>query len=550
MSAQRHSSSFCIRTLVRKLPPADLILTGGRIWTGRSSQPAAEAIAIGGDTIVRVGRSADVLELRTPRTTLRDLGGRRVVPGFNDAHVHFSTGGLALATPELREANSEQEFREMLGRIAALRSAGEWITEPCWDCEKWDVARLPTHELIDGVTPENPVCINRIDLHTSLANGLAMKLAGVGRDTHDVPGGVIVRNLDGTPTGIFKDAAQTLIRHAVPPPTTQNLVHALVAAQRYAARHGVTSVHDMGIVGADHRTVVALMDAYRSLENAGGLKVKVSLHVPLRDWSGLAQVERTRGRTFQIGGLKAFADGSLGSHTAWFEEPYSDSSDTCGLPSEELADPATMYAKIKGADAAGLQVAIHAIGDRAVSAILDFFEHLHAENGDRDRRARIEHAQHVRASDFARFRGADVIASMQPYHYVDEASWMEGRIGANRVAQAYPLRSLADAGARLALGSDWPVGSIEPMRVIHAALSRAEQALTLDEALRFYTMGSAYAAFDELRVGSLEPGKLANLVALSDDIFAIEPAAISDVKVDLTVFGGEVVYERAPVTCS
>ena len=539
---------------------ADLILTGGRIWTENPAQPEVEAAAVSRGKIVALGYSADIEGLRSGKTRVIELHGRRVVPGFNDAHVHFYYGGASLTSVQLRSARSKEELRDRLAKFAQRTAKGEWILLGEWDPQGWTPPVLPTHELIDDVTPNNPVFVNQVDAHTMLANSVAMKLAGVDRNTQDMPGGVIGRHPDGRPNGIFIDSAKSLIERAIPPLTVRQMTTALQAAQAHAFQFGVTSIQDMGfVVPVIQERTIDLFRAYQQLAKKGELKIRVALHTPLPLWRVLADVgvlSAFGDEVLQIGGLKGFADGSLGSSTAWFLEPYSDNQNNCGGPSDELTDPDGMYATMIGGDMAGLQLAIHAIGDRANKMILDSFERIESSNGPRDRRFRIEHAQHVHPSDFARFSKMGVVASMQPYHCIDDGRWACGRIGAERSKAAWPMRSLLDAGVRLAFGSDWWVAPINPLAGIYAAATRRpidgsrpegwvpEQKISVKEAVHAYTLGSAYASFQDHKKGSLEPGKLADIAVLSEDIFRMPVEEIAEVKVDMTIAGGEVVFDR------
>jgi predicted amidohydrolase YtcJ len=539
---------------------ADLILTHGKIWTENPKQPEVEAIAIAGNRIVALGDDAAISALAGPHTTVIDLKGRRVVPGFNDAHVHFYMGGEGLTSVQLHDASSPEEFRQKIAAFARTVPKGEWIVNGNWDHERWTPADLPTHQLIDDVTPDNPVFVNRSDGHMCLANALAMKLAGVNQNTKDVPGGVIVRDAQGNPTGIFKDAAKTLIEHAQPHPTMEHILSAIKAAQNYASENGVTSVQDMGVFTAQGvETMVDVIKGYQILERRGELNVRVSTHIPLPDWKrdASAGIMADFGdEKLQVGALKSFADGSLGSTTAWFFEPYTDAPNTSGIPSAELLHPDEQYAHMRDADRAGLQICVHAIGDRANKTILDFFERLEKDNGARDRRLRIEHAQHLRPADIPRFAQLHVIASVQPYHAIDDGRWADKRIGAERVKTTYAFRSLLDSGTVLAFGSDWFVAPMSPLMGIYAASTRRtldgkhpegwvpEQKISVAEAVHAYTIGSAYASMEERMKGSLEPGKLADLAVLSEDIFKVDPVEIQNTKVDLTVFDGKIIFER------
>lgn len=538
---------------------ANLVLVHGRVWTENPAQPETEAVAIAGNHILLTGTSAEVLRLAGPSTRVIELHGRRVVPGFNDAHVHFVPGGLGLSSVQLRDAASQAEFRNRIAEFAKSQPNEAWITNGEWDHERWTPAVLPAHQLIDDVTPHNPVFVERLDGHMALANAPAMKLAGVDRNTPDVPGGVIVRDASGNPMGIFKDAAMTLINRVIPPLSLQETETAIIAAQREAARNGVTSVQEMANDTNDTGGPDRLR-AMQALEREGRLTIRISENLRLLDWKNPAgsgiQAGFSDGR-IQVGGLKAFADGGLGASTAWLFAPYNDASNTSGLASDELQHPDQMYADIKGADKAGLQIAIHAIGDRANRTILDFYQRVEKDDGPRDRRLRIEHAQHLTAADIPRFAQLHVIASMQPYHAIDDGRWAEKRLGPERIHFAYDFRSLLDSGAILAFGSDWPVAPMEPLMGIYAAVTRRtlddrnangwipEQKISVAEAVHAYTVGSAYAQFDEKIKGSVEPGKLADLAVLSDDIFHIDPVQIQNTHVDLTIFDGHVIYDRS-----
>lgn len=531
---------------------ADTILVGGKVWTGHPGQPEAEAVAILDGKVAAVGSDAEIRRWAGADTQVIALRGRRVLPGFNDAHVHFFDGGQGLASVQLRDAPSPEAFRDRIGAYASTLEAGRWVLNGNWDHERWVPADLPTRQLIDAVTPGHPVFINRLDGHMALANSLALKLAGITRDTPDPPGGSIVRDADGEPTGVLKDAAMNAVYAVIPEPSPSEITTALRAAMREANENGVTSVQDMS-ASPD------ILRAYRGLLADGELTVRVYGAQPLSQWERLAAPGIGAGfgnDMLRIGVLKGFADGSLGSTTALFFEPYLDEPGTSGLPSDEMVDPAAMLDDMLGADAAGLQLAVHAIGDKANATILDMFAEVARRNGPRDRRLRIEHAQHLRPAEIARFRAQGVIASMQPYHAIDDGRWADKRIGAERAKGTYAFRALLDAGAVLAFGSDWFVAPMQPLMGIYAAVTRRTldgahpegwvpgQKISVAEAVRAYTAGSAYASGEEAVKGTLQPGKLADLVVLSDDIFAIDPAAIERVRVDATLLGGKLVFER------
>lgn len=531
------------------LPP-DLIVLNAAVRTMDDSQPAAEAVAVAGNRIVAVGRSAELKPLAGPRTRLIDAGGRTVLPGFNDAHVHWLTGGFSITNVNLRNAKSPEELARLLGDFARRLPKGRWILEGNWDHENWPGAALPTKQMIDAVTPDHPVLVNRLDGHMALANSLALKLAGVTRDTKDVPGGLIVRDVNGEPTGVLKDAAMSLVERVVPPPSREEKLTASRAATEHAATLGVTSVQDMS-AGDD-------VGLYQYLLERGELKTRIHCLRSIVSWEVL---EKTGVRAafgsewLRIGGLKGFSDGSLGSTTALFFEPYDDAPHTSGLLFDQMLPEGAMLRRVEAADMAGLQVVIHAIGDKANRIILDLFQEVAARNGARDRRFRIEHAQHLRPDDVPRFGKQKVVASMQPYHCADDGRWCGKRIGAERSKGTYAFRSLLDTGAVLAFGSDWTVAPLNPLEGIKAAVTRQtldgrnprgwvpEQKITLDEALRAYTRGSAYAEFQDHVKGSLTPGKLADLIMLDRDLNKTPAEDLDAAKVLLTVVDGRVVYE-------
>lgn len=535
-----------------------LILVHGKIWTENPAQPEAEAVAVSGDRIVAVGTSAQMLRLAGPQTKIIDLHGRRMLPGFNDAHVHLVAGGSALAGVHLRSAKSAADFRGRIAAFAKTQPKGTWIENGNWDQTRWNPAAYPSHPLIDAVTPDNPVAVWRLDGHMLLANALAMKLAGVDRNTRDVPGGVIGRDSQGNPTGIFKDAATALIERVIPPLTAEQITAATLVAQQYALANGVTSVQDLP--GSTHDTTgPANLRVYQALLRAGQLHLRISAGVRLLDWKQMADrgIETGFGNSMlHFGGLKSFADGGLGAQTAWMMRPYTNNPRNSGLASDELQNADAMYSDMLGGDRVHMQLITHAIGDRANHTILDMYQRVEQADGPRDRRLRIEHAQHLLPADIARFGQLHVIASMQPYHAIDDGRWAESLIGAERAQTSYAWRALLDAGAVLAFGSDWPVAPMSPLMGIYAASTRRTldgknphgwipaQKITVAQAIHAYTMGSAYAAFDDTIKGSIQPGKLADFVVLSDDILAIPPAQICNTQVEQTILGGRVVYQR------
>ncbi len=528
--------------------PADLVVYG-RVWTGDSARPWAGAVAVAGDSIVAVGDRHAVRRLVGPRTTVLDNGEALVVPGLGDAHTHFIEGGFQLMSVDLRDADSPQEFIRRIAAFARGLPAGRWITGGDWDHERWPGAPLPRRGWIDSVTGDHPVFVGRLDGHMGVANSLALQLAGIGRDSQDPPGGLIVRDsATGEPTGVLKDNAMGLLDRAQPAPSESDLDSAFARAMRHAAAHGVTTVHVMaGWAG---------LAAFRRARAKGAMITRVYAFVPIGTWRVLADTVRALGRGdawLHWGGLKGFMDGSLGSTTAAFYEPYLDAPASRGLL---VTDSAAMRRMILAADSAGLHVAVHAIGDRANAMLLQFYEEAIAANGPRDRRFRDEHAQHLRQSDIPRFGRLGVIPSMQPYHAIDDGRWAFKRLDPARLAGTYTFRSLLATDAHLAFGSDWTVAPLDPIWGIYAAVTRRtldgrnpggwipEQRISLQEALGAYTAGVAYAGFMENRLGVLRAGMLADLVLLDRDLFRLNPEAISEARVSATVVGGRVVYRR------
>lgn len=543
----------------------DILILNGSVRTMDPAVPLAEAVAISGNRFVAVGSTAALQSLAGPGTWLIDAGGSTVLPGFNDAHVHFLAGGFSLGNINLRDVCSRGAFATRLGEHAAKLTAGTWIVGGEWDHERWgDDSTLPDRWLIDPVTPSHPALISRLDGHMSLANTVALRLAGVTAQTPNPPGGLIVRDRrTGEPTGILKDAAEQLVRRVIPEKTTQEKFAAARAASTHAAECGVTSVTDMSAdadVGIYQRLLVTTSSAPRhDYWDSGDFKTRIYAARSIVDWDplGKAGVRATFGSDMlRIGAVKGFADGSLGSSTALFFEPYTDAPETRGLLFDQMLPEGIMLERALAADRAGLQVMIHAIGDEANSRILDLFAAVAAKNGSRDRRCRIEHAQHLRTSDIPRFKELDVVASMQPYHAADDGRWCEKRLGPARAQDAYVFRSLLDAGAALAFGSDWTVAPLNPLLGIKAAVTRQtldgghpdgwvpQQKIHLEEALYAYTAGSAYAEFAEHRKGSITVGKLADLVLLDSDLFALEPQFLDQPEVVVTIVDGRVVCDR------
>lgn len=539
--------SGCATAMKSSVVPT-LAIVNARVWTGNSRQPWADAVAISGERIAAVGSSAEIAKFMKSARGSRviDAKGGMVTPGFIDSHVHFIDGGFRLASVQLRDARTPAEFIARIKAYAATLSPGTWITGGDWDHMNWG-GELPRRDWIDSVTPNNPVWIARLDGHMALANTAALVAGKVSPSTRDIEGGTIVRDAGGEPTGILKDNAQSLVNDAEPPRTPEMNDRALAAAMTYVAERGVTSVHNMG--GFDD---LATFDRARL---AGILTTRVYAVTPIAQWERLRDTVARRGHGdswLRIGGLKGFVDGSLGSHTAAMLAPFTDTPADSGflVSSEE-----NLYKWTSEGDKAGLQLVVHAIGDRAIRTQLDIFERVARENGSRDRRFRIEHAQHIADSDISRFGRLGVIPSMQPYHAIDDGRWAEKVIGPERSKGTYAFRSLADSGARLAFGSDWFVAPPTPLEGIYAAVTRRtlddlnpsgwvpEQKIGVEDALRAYTANGAFAAFQESEKGTIERGKLADLVLVDRDLTRIPPETIRDARILLTVTGGRIVYE-------
>ncbi|HEY1315263.1 MAG TPA: amidohydrolase [Steroidobacteraceae bacterium] len=534
-------------------PAADLIIRHARIWTLNPAQAEAQAVAVLNGRIVAVGSDGAVLTWAGSRTQVVDAEGKRLLPGFNDAHVHFEDGGASLSAVQLNDAPSLEVFVKRIGDYAARAAKGEWILAGDWDETKWSPAKLPTRQDIDAVTPNNPLAIDRYDGHMILVNSKALALAGITAATPNPPGGVIVRDAAGQPTGALADAAAGLVERVIPEPTAAQRRRAIEGALREAARRGVTSVQDM-------REDYANLAVYSELLRDGKLTVRLYAAPPVKAVDDQARlgIGRAFGGPFlRIGALKMFADGSLGSRTAYFFEPFLDTPDIRGLLAEDMLPPGRTGQRLLRADAAGLQVCTHAIGDAAISTVLDLYDDVATADGPRDRRWRIEHAQHMAARDFDRFAQLHVIASVQPYQAIDDGRWAEARIGHERASRTYAFRTFLDHGVRLAFGTDWPVAPLDPMLTLYAATTRAtldgkhpegwfaEQKLSIQEAIFAYTLGSAYAEFQEHDKGSIEVGKLADLVLLSEDVLAIPAARIREVHVLKTWVGGEPVFDSS-----
>lgn len=535
----------CVACRQNNLPEADMVILNAEIWTGNPQQASAEALAVDEDILTFVGSNTRAKAYIGNSTRVIDAEGAFVTPGFIDAHVHFITGGLRLSSVKLRTAGSPEEFINRIKLFTQSVKPGTWITGGDWDHENWG-GELPHRDWLDSVTAGYPVWINRLDGHMALANTAALKAAGITKNVKDIAGGEIVKDKDGKLTGIFKDNAMTLLEKVVPEPTDELKERALEAAMDYVAARGVTSVHHMG----------GYMDILERFHDEKKLRTRIYAGMPVDQWQQLAVKVEEEGfgdKWLRIGCLKGFMDGSLGSRTAAFYQPFVDTPEDSGML---VSDPAQMYEWISKADSAGLQPMIHAIGDRAIGTVLDIYARVEQENGSRNRRFRIEHVQHIVSGDIERLRKLNIIASMQPYHVIDDGRWAEKVIGTERSRTSYAFRSLMNEGVKVAFGSDWFVAPPTPLEGIYAAVTRRtldgknpqgwvpEQKIRVEEALKAYTINAAYASFEEHSKGSLEVGKLADVTLIDRNLIKIPSNEIKDAKIKMTVVGGKVVYSE------
>jgi predicted amidohydrolase YtcJ len=535
-----------IRLLPEFSTVVSIAITNAKIWTGNDSMPWAEALAVRNDSIIYVGNEAGLQPLLDKKTQFIDAQGNMVTPGFIDSHVHLLLGGYNLTSVQLRDAKTKIDFVKRIADYAATLPNNAWMTDGDWDESVWGSA-LPEASWVDSITKNHPICLNRADGHACFANTAAMQAAGITAATKDIVGGVIVRDANGNPTGVFKDNAMQLVEKFIAPKTEEQKDKALQAAMDFVASKGVTSVHHMG-------TWDDLAVFRRAYQN-NHLKTRLYANVPLETWAKLRDEIAQNGRGdswLRIGGLKGFVDGSLGSRTAAMLKPYNDNPKNKGFFVTSLD---TIYQQVGAADRSDLSVMIHAIGDRSIFELLYIYEAVGIENGDKDRRFRIEHAQHIDPADIPRFAGTSVIASMQPYHAIDDGRWAEKYIGADRAKTAYAFNDLLNSGATVAFGSDWFVAPPTPLEGIYAAMTRRTlddknpkgwvpaQKISLEQALKCYTKSGAYASFEEKIKGTLEVGKLADFVILGADLTKMAPEQIRNVPILMTVVGGRIVYQ-------
>jgi predicted amidohydrolase YtcJ len=522
----------------------------GKIFTVNEIQPLAESVISENEKIIFVGSNIEANSFIDDKTTVIDLKGRLMLPGFNDAHLHFISGGFYLLGINLRPAKSLSEFKDILHKYIS-KNEGRWITGGRWDHESWLEKKFPRKEDIDPFSQTTPIFVSRIDGHVGLANSLALKLAGITSETENPEGGLIEKDqVTGEPTGILKDNAMDLIFKIIPEKTIEENSEALVRSLEEAKRLGITSVNDI--------TEKNQVEVYQKFDEQKKLTCRVYSIYPINNYEELISegIQVGSGNNFLMrGGLKAFSDGSLGASTAWFFEHYQQDTTVFGLPNDIVLN-GELEEWAVDADAHKLQLCTHAIGDKANSFMLNLYEKIAGRNPLWDRRFRIEHAQHLREVDIHRFAKLGVIASVQPYHCIDDGVWAEKRIGKDRLKFTHAYRTFLDDSVTLAFGTDWPVAPLNPLLGIYAAVTRRtvdgqnpggwipEQKISVEEAIKCYTLNSAYASFQEKIKGSIEVGKLADLIVLSDDILTIDPVKIKDAKIDMTIFNGVIIYQN------
>ncbi|NQT61724.1 MAG: amidohydrolase [Candidatus Marinimicrobia bacterium] len=493
---------------------AEKLYINGIILTQDDERSQFSQMATHGKIILAVGD--DLFQYTDDKMETIDLNGAVVVPGFIDAHVHFLWGGETLLTIPASEAQSKSDFIEIVRRFAEGQPAESWLKGGGWNEHHFTDHSFPNKDWLDEAAPGHPMILTRHDGHSGIASSAALELAGIDSKTPDPHGGVIDRDAHGEPTGILREAAMGLVMRHMPEETEAELMRNLETSQNYLLERGVTSVGDM----------IYDMNHFRFLQDMarqGKLKVRVTAYTPILKWQemkALLQEGIYEDEYFQYKGLKGFSDGSLGSHTALMLAPYEDSPDSAGIYEVDWKDVKLIRTNISEADKMGYQSVIHAIGDRAVREVLDVFEDVIQGNGPRDRRFRVEHAQHIHPQDQSRFAGLDVIASVQPAHCVDDALYVDKLLG-DRCGYAYPFQSLHQADVILAFGSDWPVSPADPVATIHGAVHRAgwhmEEAFGLNDSLEAHTRLAAYAGFREHDLGILKAGHLADFVVLDPD---------------------------------
>jgi predicted amidohydrolase YtcJ len=526
-------------------PIVDTLVINAKAWTGNPKQPWVETIAIKGSRIIAAGDKD--LEAKFSASKTIDADGQLVLPGFIDNHVHFMEGAATLLNIDTQSAKTKQAFISKIKDYALSIPEGEWITGGIWDHEAWG-GELPHRDWIDEYTQNNPVFLTRTDGHMGIANSLALEMSGINKDTPDSEGGMIVRDPNGDPTGILKDNALMLVTEKMPQASDAQSNRLFDAAIAHGLKNGVTQVHNVD----ERERQWSNIAIFEKAKAEGRLKIRAYYIPHISNRHRLAERIKTQGKGdewLRFGGVKQLVDGSLGSTTAWFYQPYADAPETSGFPLMPMDE---LKSTIAEAHALGLQLVIHGIGDRTNDEILRIFEELDVKGS----RPRIEHAQHLSPAAIKRFAELGVIPSMHPYHAIDDGRWAEKRIGSERIKTTYAFKSLIDAGATLSFGSDWYVAPLNPIAGIYAAVTRRtldgknpngwipEEKITVEQAIRAYTLNNAFSGSQENELGSIEVDKLADLVILSDNILEIDPQEIINTEVTLTMVGGEVMYSR------
>ncbi len=535
--------------LLSEPPAADVVLTNGNIYTVDVRLGRVEAIAITRGKIAAVGTTEEMQHWVGPETKVIDLEGKFVLPGFNDAHTHLANAGQGSLSVNVEGTRSVADFQERIRARLSEFEPGTWVVGRGWDHSLWEENRMPTRADLDEVSTSHPMFFTRVDGHSAVANSLALERAGITRSSEQPEGGEIVRDADGEPTGWLKENATGLVSGLIPAPTSEQRKRGLLLALAEAARYGVTSVQD----NSSWEDFLAL----RELKQEGKLTLRVTEWLPFdAPLNRLEEMRKEGGATdpwLKTGALKGVTDGSGGSLSAAMLEPFANAPDNRGIL---LYDPEQLKKMVVDRDAAGFQIALHAIGDRANRVALDAFEAALKINKRRNARHKIEHAQFVHRDDFARFKELDVLASMQPCHLLADMRWAPTILGSEREYEGYAVGTMRKAGARLAFGTDYPVEHINPLRGLYAAVTREfedggpeggwlpGEKVSLEEAIRAYTLGSAFAEFEERRKGTLSPGKFADLIVLSQDITNVSPSELLRTDVLLTMVGGKIVYQK------
>ncbi len=532
-----------------------MVFKNGKVVTIDATLPQTEAVAISGNKIVFVGSNGEAEKWVGPKTEVVDLQGKLLLPGFNDAHCHLLNGGFQLIRVNLLGVKTLKEIQEKVREAVANAPKGVWVQGRGWDQTLFNNGEWPTKEMLDAVAPNTPVYLRRVDGHSSWVNSVALRQAKITKETPDTAGGEIVRDASGNPTGILKENATELVTKVIPNPSPAEMRQAVEKGLKEARKFGVTFLQE-----ESEGTYPGAISVYKDLLKEGRLTARISTWIPLDSAKHPLRLAKLRNifpsdsSMLRLGMLKGYADGSMGSRTANLFEPYSDDSTTTGIPQYKQAE---LNRLVFAADSLDFQIGIHAIGDKGNFMVLQAYANAILQNQPRARRHRVEHAQLVRMEDISIFKELGILASLQPTHCTTDMRWAEARAGAERCKGAYAWRSFLDAGVPLAFGTDWSVEPLNPMGGLYAAVTRQdletgkpeggwlpEQRLTMEEAVRAYTLGAAYADFREKELGSITVGKLADLIVLDKDILAIPPREVLSSSVVMTVMDGKIVYRK------